>query len=322
MKCSYCSPKYYGGKEAIYNATEIIHQLAQTPEIIGDKCQIVWGGGEPTLSPRFDEINKIATQLPQINKIRVLSNSLKLSSSLSDLLKNEKFHLVTSIDAGSQVKFKEIRGKGTLEAVYQNLQTYHSLMSDKRRLTIKYIITHNNFDSTELQSFVADVQKARLIDAMFQISCDFTVESARDQMIIAMYELAVRLFMIGAKIVFFDDLIRERVSITNKNADRVLIHLKDLNLNSDYVLNANSTKKIILWGSGLQASWYQNSTSSGRGGLIPHVVSNAKELVDLGLQPNDSEVFILPSGVQSTFEIISNINSSEFSSKIISLVVL
>jgi sulfatase maturation enzyme AslB (radical SAM superfamily) len=54
MKCSYCSPKYYSGREALYDTYGIISDLIKGNHL--DKLHVVWGGGEPTLSPKFYEI--------------------------------------------------------------------------------------------------------------------------------------------------------------------------------------------------------------------------------------------------------------------------
>ncbi|NDH68481.1 MAG: glycosyltransferase, partial [Gammaproteobacteria bacterium] len=77
MRCTYCSPKYYGGTEAKYNAAQVVEELALLPGGFAERCHVVWGGGEPTMSPRFGAINRSLMSMPQSGKIRVLSNSLK-----------------------------------------------------------------------------------------------------------------------------------------------------------------------------------------------------------------------------------------------------
>ena len=98
--------------------------------------------------------------------------------------------------------FQEIRGKGDITKVIENLQAYSTTMKEKRRLTIKYILMPNNASSSELESFVLLMLEAGLMESMFQISCDFTIESAPSLLVCAMYELAARLCTAGADIVF------------------------------------------------------------------------------------------------------------------------
>ena len=57
MKCNYCSPKYYGGREPSYDTDSIISDLING-DYLDNNVHIVWGGGEPTLKPKFDTINK------------------------------------------------------------------------------------------------------------------------------------------------------------------------------------------------------------------------------------------------------------------------
>lgn len=308
MRCSYCSPKYYDGTEAIYNAVNIISELADTKKLTDD-CHIVWGGGEPTLSPTFGVITELLLKSIDVGKVRVLSNSLKFSEKLSRFLGDSRVHLVTSIDAGRQETFKEIRGKGNIDLVLANLANYLNSTEDKSRVTIKYIFTKENFNSNELQEFVNKISAFGITSALFQISCDFRIENPEDKFIFGFYELASRLHSIGVKHVFFDDLIRDRVDITPSMADKVISHLNFKNLPTDRIYFYSSNSKVILWGKGLQSKWYSQNTSYGKSGKILAMVSTFSDLEKLEY----SEYEIMPSGVQSIYEIIKNIKSSQAS---------
>lgn len=316
MRCTYCSPKYYGGQEAKYNAADIVAQLAVMPGGFAQGCHVVWGGGEPTLSPRFEPINHLLNTMPQVNKIRVLSNSLRHSESLEQLLAHDKFQLVTSIDAGAQALFLQIRGKGEINAVLGNLQRYHARLSDKRRLTIKYIMRPDNLASDELQAFVEKVTAAGLMDCLFQVSCDFTLPSAVADMVCAMYELGVRLYTAGARIVFFDDLIRDRVQLDVALVAMLRERLDRLGLQGDFVMSPDAPRAVVLWGLGKQSDWYLRHTTSGQAGLIRGVVGSCDDVL---AQPDLLEVHDLcffPSGVQSMYEIVRNIEAAGWGARI------
>jgi len=314
MRCTYCSPKYYDGTEAKYDSLEILQQLVNTPDGISDSVHVVFGGGEPTLSPKFQEINNILRDHPNITKVRLLSNSLRHKNNVNDLLQNKKYQLVTSIDAGTQEKFTEIRKKGQIKDVFSNLKNYSANSTDKQRITIKYIITAQNYDLAELQSYVALLKEYDLITCLFQISCDFTVEAPMDEMIVACHQLNALLYQAGADHVFFDDLIRDRIKIT----DELLIKIKDkVGLLVD-VEDISTDFIYILWGQGLQANWILENTRVGRKGLIKKIVSNEIELNEF-INKNGlhySSIRIIPAGVQSTYEIIQNIKSSGYGSNI------
>lgn len=322
MRCTYCSPKYYGGTEARYNAANIIAKLTTTSGALADSCHVVWGGGEPTLSQHFNSINQSLISASQVDKVRVLTNSLRHSPSLEAALSDPKFQIVTSIDAGTQPLFKKIRGRGQLTNVLENLQAYYKVLDDKRRLTVKYILASNNYHSGELQAFVSGVQTAGLMGAIFQISCDFTEAGASEEKVSAMYELAVRLYMAGASTVFFDDLIRDRLTVTSYISNCVREHIQEHGLDQQFILTPESNDQVVLWGRGLQAEWYLAQTRSGCSGRILGVVANLDQLRDFSQISDNSSLYIYPSGVQSMYEIIKAIDYSGFGQRIYRGVIL
>jgi sulfatase maturation enzyme AslB (radical SAM superfamily) len=192
MKCTYCSPKYYGGREPEYDTKNIIKDLKEA-NLLAKNLHVVYGGGEPTLSKNFKEIASILSADPNLGKMRILSNSLRYSETLSQVLENKKTCLVTSIDAGTNSKFAEIRGKGDIEQVFKNLNAYSKAGQNSAKITIKYIFTEQNQESNELINFVQKVKEYKLESCFFQISCNFKTEVPSIGMILAFYELAGRL---------------------------------------------------------------------------------------------------------------------------------
>jgi hypothetical protein len=323
MRCTYCSPKYYGGTEAKYNAANIVSQVALLPIGFEPHCHVVWGGGEPTLSPRFEPINQRLKSTLKSGKIRVLSNSLKYSNILEEQLKDEHFHLVTSIDAGTEETFKIIRGKPGLSDVINNLVRYQSVLNDPRRLTIKYIIGSTNYSSHELQTFVEKIAGSPLLNSLFQISCDFTLDAPEDDIVCALYELSLRLLNQGARFVFFDDLVRDRVKISPVLANRVREHLSSLNIGEQHLVTPDCENSIVLWGVGLQAQWLSQHTLTGKSGGIVSQVKDINEFNKIYFDIKNkklsiqNQIAIFPAGVQSIYEIICNIEKAGFSSFIL-----
>lgn len=317
MRCTYCSPKYYDGTEAIYGASNIISELAESKKLSED-CHIVWGGGEPTLSPTFSPITELLLKNIGVGKVRVLSNSLRFSEKLAFFLTDSRIHLVTSIDAGRQETFKEIRGRGKIDLVLSNLVKYLNQVKDKSRVTIKYIFTKENYGSDELQAFVEKISLNNLISPLFQISCDFRVESPDIEIIYGFYELVSRLHSIGVKYVFFDDLIRDRLDLTPEIADKVMSYLKTKGLPTDRIYAYSSNFKVVLWGKGLQSNWYIKNTSYGKAGNVVTQVSSYSDIEGF----DEEKVNIMPSGIQSIYEIIKNIESSPVGVRLVCPVLL
>jgi len=323
MRCTYCSAKYYGGTEARYNAANIVAQVAALPDGFDANCHVVWGGGEPTLSPRFDAINQSLLSLPQSGKIRVLSNSLKYSAELEAQLHDSRFHLVTSIDAGTESTFRRIRGKSGIDEVIGNLVRYQKVLDDPRRLTVKYIVGADNFSSAELHAFVEKIAATPLLQSFFQVSCDFTLDSPENDLICALYELSLRLLNAGARIVFFDDLVRDRVRITRERSEMVKKHLGEEGIDMQLLLTPDFQTNVALWGAGKQAEWLVQHTITGRSNRIIGTVTDATSYRALCAESNaddaqgGNEPHIFPAGVQSMYEIVRNIEQAGYGSHLV-----
>lgn len=321
MRCTYCSPKYYGGTEAAYSAADIVSQLTAAPTRLARNCHVVWGGGEPTLSPHFSAINTMLSAQPQIKKVRVLSNCLRYSTTLERNLENPHFHLVTSVDAGTDPCFLRLRGTNGLSSVLNNIARYSQKLDDPKRLTVKYIVCQDNFDTEELQAFVFRLCELIEPNCLFQISCDFNDSEPSVELICALYELAARLRTAGARWIFFDDLVRDRVSIDKATSDKVRRHLSNLGLDCSAVLTPESKKSIVLWGVGMQANWLLKHTECGKSGKILAVIEDDSKLKRLNL--HDAEgVDLYPAGVQSMYEILRNIELAGLLPRVFSGVIL
>lgn len=303
MRCTYCSPKYYGGKEAVYDTHDIISELIDG-NYLGDKVHVVWGGGEPTLQKQFKEITENLIGIDNVYKIRILSNSLRFSKDLYDLASNEKIRIVTSIDAGTQDVFKKIRGRGEILTVLQNLKTYTEKIKDPENLTLKYILTEQNYHSDELAEFVNLLKEFGFENNFVQISCNFLYDRLDDELIFSIYELASRLLREGFKFVYFDDLIRDRLSIEKDTADKVMEYLSKRNLLHENILYYGSDKKVVLWGDGYQSKWIKNNTTFGKSDKIVGIVSNKNEISELQIC---EEVIIVPAAIQQLTDIFKEI---------------
>lgn len=310
MRCNYCSPTYYGGKEPSYDTEQIIDQLLNG-DYLADGVHIVWGGGEPTLKPKFKEITNNLLNSKKVSKVRVLSNSLRFSEGLNEIAANEKIRIVTSIDAGTQEKFKEVRGKGEILKVLENLNRYKKNINQQENLTLKYIMTEDNYFSDELEEFVKLIKENGFEDNLIQISCNFKLESPTREMIYALYELAGRLFNSGFKFVFFDDLIRDRLKLDRYEAEQLIQHLVDTNLMHENIVYHLSNINIILWGNGYQSKWIKDKTNFGKANKVIKVVSDKTELTSEDI--NNS--IICPAGIQSLPEIYKEIKRSNLENK-------
>jgi len=201
LKCSYCSETYYGGQKPSYDVPKLARALVK------NGGTVVWGGGEPTVSPVFDLLAPVFSRRGMTQ--RVLSNSVKFNHALSRLLADEKVELVTSIDAGTEETFAKIRGAYKLNSVLANLHSYAFVGGS--RVVVKYILTEGNTSNEELAAFVINLGKLVKV-CSFQISCDFRNEQASTEELKAMIFLFNALKDAGARCIFLDDLAQIRIA--------------------------------------------------------------------------------------------------------------
>ncbi|PAF45164.1 glycosyltransferase [Helicobacter sp. 11S02596-1] len=248
MRCVYCSEKYYGGKAPLYDVAGLIDLSIENGAFSSCKS-IVWGGGEPTIEKSFDPIiTKVATQIPF--KQMVITNALKHSPTLQNLIDNNQATITTSIDAGNEANFKQIRGANGLQKVFKNLALYAK--NNPSNITIKYILMPNNHSKAELEDFVSQIKSYSLQQCNFHISCNFNEASVQEDIIKSAIILYALIQNIGAKVLFFDELLRMRIAINSpEELETIKKYLQKMGLDS--VLESPSNyQKVCIWGSGIQ----------------------------------------------------------------------
>jgi glycosyltransferase involved in cell wall biosynthesis/organic radical activating enzyme len=258
LRCSYCSETYYGGAKANYNVSDTVTSLLIDRKE-NQSLTVVWGGGEPTIDQEYSQLMDIFENKCPNAKHRVLTNSVKFSSKTDKLLNQKKISIVTSIDAGTQSKFRLIRGSDKMNEVLSNLKRY--AQHDPSLVTVKYIFTDENSSGSEIQSFIENISEYSLINCNFQISSNFKEESISLEKAALMVLLYSKLTDIGAKVIFFDDLIRHRLSYIQSHDE---IHwskqLEKYGIKS-VIADPRAFPDVIVWGAGWQAKYLKNNTS-------------------------------------------------------------
>jgi len=261
LRCNYCSETYYGGKRSKYNVVEFIKYLSDTKSFNNCK-QVVWGGGEPTLDKSFEliinEIDRYAN--PNIYH-RVFTNSVRYHNSVTEFLKKGLIKIVTSIDAGTEKTFKLVRGRDKFYNVFENLKKYSE--ANPHSVTIKYILTEQNLDEDELESFVLNCIKYNLKNCCYQISMNYKFENLELTLLKSIAYLMGKFKSNGIRKFFCDDHIAARFKkltfdekmiikdyLIEKNITDVL--LEDDNLESLNIFGAGDIAKNLLDKSSIQ----------------------------------------------------------------------
>ncbi|MEB0029821.1 glycosyltransferase [Undibacterium sp. RTI2.1] len=253
LKCSYCSDTYYGGQQANYDVNRLLDKFLNSHAL--DQCgTIVWGGGEPVIGKDFDVmLDKTVERIPNA-KQRVLTNAVKHNNTVQRLLAEKKVTVTTSIDAGTEATYTQVRGIASL--LYKAMTNLHQYAdADPSQVTVKYIFTEGNYSLDEVKAFVALVHEYKLTDCNFQISCDFKHETIALDAVISMIAMYGLLSDAHCPLVFFDDLLRQRLSDAHGESEQIIKQaLQDLGL-SHILADRSDYQSVAIWGAGWQSKY-------------------------------------------------------------------
>ena len=255
MKCTYCSEIYYGGLKPNYDVKETLDNLFKYKSK-NSSFEFSWGGGEPTLLEDFENIFKVFTLKYKPTKNMIFSNALKYSPNIEFFLKKKLVTLVTSIDAGTPGMFKQIRGVRGINKVFSNLKKYYNNSNNNNHILdsniiIKYIVTDENIDDNEIDSFINLIKEYGLEKCSFQLSSDFKKEKLNYYQTEKMIEFLVKLKNIGIKLVYFDyhssprirNMMNEILSSGNSFKSKLVAsYLKKIDIKNPL--------DVVIWGAG------------------------------------------------------------------------
>jgi hypothetical protein len=247
LHCSYCNETYFGGAKPRYDVAALVESLPLQAD-----ATVVWGGGEPTIAPGFTPIVEHLATRPGLTQ-RVLTNATKHSATVERLLAAGRITITTSIDAGTPETFTRIRGRDRLARVLHNLQRYAA--ADAGAVTIKYIFTDDNATLAECRAFVGALQDADLLRCSVQISRDFKHETVSRAALLAIVALHGLLVQAGCPVVFFDDLLRQRlVGLDAATTAHLTRELAAEGLH-DVLADAEAHPAYAIWGAGWQTRY-------------------------------------------------------------------
>ncbi|MBH0042953.1 glycosyltransferase [Pseudoalteromonas sp. SWXJZ10B] len=253
LRCIYCDDKYYGGKKSSYDVKKTLTSKEGLKYLQG--CQtIVWGGGEPSLGKDFDYLLPELINNSPTTTQRLLSNSVKFSTSIAKALHKTNVKLVTSIDAGTEKTFTNVRGKNKLNDVLLNLAQYAKVNSGN--ITIKYILREDNSSIVEITSFINKlISQPILRGCSYQISCDFKYDILSTKLISAAVLLYGFLISNNYSTVFYDDLLRARLAKINQNDLAAVEKHLELHGFDKFLASPSMKQDLIIWGIGWQTKY-------------------------------------------------------------------
>jgi len=163
LRCDYCyltADEKKGGKLAtIKDDYDIFPVLVDmfNRSLVSQNCDVFWGGGEPLLLNKFDDILNLL--LSRNCMVHLNSNSTFFSEAVFSHLKNPNLELVTAVDAGTPELYFHTKKRNLFHKVWDNLGRYSSTGGN---VSVKYIITDNNCSEEQAKSFADLVKKHQI----------------------------------------------------------------------------------------------------------------------------------------------------------------
>lgn len=312
LRCTYCDETYFGGKRTSYDLDATLKAIHDSAQLV--ECNlIVWGGGEPLLDPKFPELITSAASLAPAAQHRVLSNALRFSPEVADLMAHGRAQLVTSLDAGDEIAFRQVRGRAGLARVLENLSRYSAIAAD--RVVLKYIFTEGNSTLEQCERFVQLVRQHNLQGCLLQLSSDFKEETLSPE-VMGLVEIMHKSFNeMGLLHVYFDEHIWQRWG------DLMSIEAKGEVWSEPGVDNEGSVEPLYLWGAGQLSRMLLEREGFAQRWRVKGVVDSRSQLVGsefMGFNVADIEALADHSGpvflatVQGMVEEISKFSAAGF----------
>lgn len=133
--------------------------------------EIMFGGGEPTLSEEFEELVNLLLDRGFIN-FKVHSTGALYSKAIERALKEDKMELIVSPDAGTYEMYKKIKRTEFFDIVWENLAKYASVQgNNKTQVKAKYIIIpFINNDKEHVLDFYKKVEEMNIKSIRIEIA--------------------------------------------------------------------------------------------------------------------------------------------------------
>jgi len=142
--CIYCTT---------HRNKKILNQLPDIPiydflikmlkeNLIENKCEIQFGGGEPTLHYEFEKIMNLFISKPEF-KMRIHTSGVKYSESIAKAITLTKCHVITSLDSGNPELYRKIKNTDGFSSVIQTISEYceaQKYSKEPTQVALKYII--------------------------------------------------------------------------------------------------------------------------------------------------------------------------------------
>ena len=203
FKCHYCVSGKFGDVSHCDNSythsfTELVEALEKRNLISPLWTTLQFSNGEITVDPNRNELYKLTNRYFS----HFFINGSNYSPEIDRLLKEDKTHVIISVDAGTEATFKRVKKVNLFNKVCKNIERYAS-EGGNRNLSLKYIFIPDETDGTE--DFLGFVRLCDKIKPMhITISMDFNMDcnDMEYKYIERLFELVDKLMISGHELSF------------------------------------------------------------------------------------------------------------------------
>lgn len=154
FRCCYCTIDNNDYTKKPVDIMPILSDMIRR-RLVNPNAIIEFSGGEPALLDYHAELIELFKK--NGNRIIFISNASTFSEAIYDYLSISKgSYLLTSLDSGTEEKFKEIRGVNLFQKVKDNLRRYAENKNENgyAQISLKYILLESNLDDNNLSNFI------------------------------------------------------------------------------------------------------------------------------------------------------------------------
>ena len=171
IRCSYCIQRVFPieDQKPRYPLYPVAVELLKG-NLLSPSTLFFWSGGETVLLKDFDKTFLLLTKVTSFRH-DLATNGTVFSQAVYDMLKqNDNLDVRISIDCGSPEKYIEMKGKDFYEKAWTNLLEYASTGG---KVHAKYVITYENYEKKELDSFLERIQNSTIKYVDIEIDHNF-----------------------------------------------------------------------------------------------------------------------------------------------------
>ena len=145
-KCIYCHVRKDPNPNEIYPVFSYLKELDKN-NFIADNGVVMFGGGDISFLPEFDDIVKLF--LKYNYRFNIATCATKHLRIIDKLLKNGLVEIRISVDSAREETYKKIKCTNYYHQVWQNIKSYAKKQACEYSLRLKYIIIPGLNDNEE-----------------------------------------------------------------------------------------------------------------------------------------------------------------------------